>query len=114
MAETLKPLPRHNPPKPQPRIDAGSLLALAMLFSFALIPRLWILGFWIFSYGLDEAFSSWLIVAAGFFLAPWTTLLYAWMWAINSEAVVGWEWFVVGVGFLLDFVFLGIATRLAR
>lgn len=114
MAETLKPLPRRNPPTPQPRIDAGSLLALAMLFSFALIPRLWILGFWIFSYGIDEAFSSWLIPAAGFFLAPWTTLLYAWMWAISSDAVVGWEWFVVGVGLLLDLVFLGIAARLVR
>jgi hypothetical protein len=114
MAETLKPLPTRNPPKPQPRINLGAAVALLMLFSFALIPRLWILGFWIFSYGLDEAFGSWIIPAIGFFLAPWTTLLYTWMWAINSEAVAGWEWLLVGAGVLLDLLFIAIATRLVR
>ena len=113
MAETLKPLRRHNPPKPRPRINAGSLLALAMLVR--LDPRLWILGFWIFSYGLDEAFSSWLIPAAGFIPR-----------ALDHAALrvdVGHElggrqpagsgsWSAPASS--LDLMFLGIATRLAR
>jgi len=39
-------------------------------------------------------------------------VLYAWMWAISSNAVTGWEWLVVGV--LLDLWFLLAAVRLRR
>jgi hypothetical protein len=75
---------------------------------------MWILGFWIFGGQLGDAYSSWIIPAAGFILAPWTTLLYAWMWAINSNAVTGWEWLPVAVGALLDLWFLAILARLTR
>ena len=37
-------------------------------------------------------------------------LLYAWMWAINSDTVSGWEWIVVAIGFLSD-LFFWIAGR---
>jgi len=52
--------------------------------------------------------------AVGFIVAPWTTLLYAWMWAINSDSVSGWEWLVVGVGVVLDLAFLAMVRRLMR
>ena len=37
----------------------------------------------------------------GFFLLPWTTLAYALMWS-SSDGVVGFEWFIVVLGFLFD------------
>ena len=36
---------------------------------------------------------------------PWTTLLYAWMWAVSSDGVAGWKWALVAVAFLLDMWF---------
>ena len=43
--------------------------------------------------------------ALGFLLLPWTTLLYAWMWAISSDGVNGWEWTFVAIAFLIDLWF---------
>ena len=37
----------------------------------------------------------------GFFLLPWTTLAYAVMW-ISSDGVVGFEWFIVALAFVID------------
>jgi hypothetical protein len=66
-------------------------------------PRLFILGFIIFSWWiLVEAFSSWVIWAAGFVLLPWTTITYMMMWGIYSDRVYGVEWVFVGFAFLLD------------
>jgi hypothetical protein len=77
-----------------------------VLLVLSLWPRLWIIGFWIFDQeGIGHAFSTWIIPALGFVFLPWTTLLYAWMWAISSNAVTGWEWIVVAVGFLIDILF---------
>jgi hypothetical protein len=47
-------------------------------------------------------------------LAPWTTLMYAWMWAIGSSSITGWEWLPLGVGILLDLWFIVVAVRLLR
>ena len=41
----------------------------------------------------------------GFWFLPWSTLLYAWMWAVDSSSVTGWEWIVVGIGLLSDLFF---------
>jgi hypothetical protein len=113
MTQTFHQLPR--PPKPsEKKANTDGLIAAVMLFGFAMFPRLWILGFWIFSYGLGDAYSSWIIPAVGFIVAPWTTLLYAWMWAINSNSVSGWEWAPVAIGALLDLWFLWIVARLMR
>jgi hypothetical protein len=114
MTHTFGQLPRPEPRETPSRITAGDLIALMLLFGFSTVPRLWILGFWIFGGQLGDAFSSWIIPAAGFIVAPWTTLLYAWMWAISSEAVTGWEWMAVGFGFLLDVWFLAVVARLLR
>jgi hypothetical protein len=108
-------LPRPEPTRAQkPDVNAGSLLVVALLFVFALWPRAWILAYWIFGKQLGDAYDSAVVPAIGFVIAPWTTVLYAWMWAISSNAVTGWEWLVVGVGALLDLWFLIVAARLAR
>jgi hypothetical protein len=85
-----------------------------LLFGLSWVPRFWILGFWIFRDDLGAAFGSWLVPAAGFIVAPWTTLLYTWMWAIGSDAVHGWEWLPVAVGLLLDLWFLDAIRRWLR
>jgi hypothetical protein len=113
MTQTFGQLPRPRKPS-EKRANTDGLIAAAMLFLFASFPRLWILGFWIFSSELGDAYSSWIIPAVGFIVAPWTTLLYAWMWAINSSTVSGWEWAPVAVGALLDLWFLWIVARLMR
>jgi hypothetical protein len=105
--------PRHNPPK-QRGAGSGPFLVASLLLVFSLAPRLWILGFWIFGSQLGNAFSSWIIPALGFVLLPWTTVLYAWMWAISSDSVSGWEWLPVAVGFLLDVSFWIAARRMFR
>ena len=38
----------------------------------------------------------------GFFLLPWTTLAYAWMWANGTNEVSGFEYFIVILAFLFD------------
>lgn len=108
-------LPRPQRPKAQASSDSsGSLILVGLLFVFALWPRGWILAYWIFGKQLGDAYDAAVVPILGFFIAPWTTLLYAWMWAISSNAVVGWEWLVVGVGALLDLWFLVALARLAR
>jgi hypothetical protein len=74
-------------------------------------PRLFIIGFWIFSRTIGDAFSSTLIVIAGFILLPWTTLMYASMWSISSNEVAGWEWIVVVIAFVVDLYTWALARR---
>jgi len=113
MSQTLKPLPRHNPPQPK-GADPGPLIAVGLLLTFSLFPRLWIVAYWIFGNSLDRAYASWIIPVIGFVILPWTTVVYAWMWAISSDAVTGWEWLPVAVAFLLDLTFWVGVRRLSR
>ena len=47
--------------------------------------------------------DSWIVPFIGFFILPWTTLSYAVMWNLRrTNAVTGFEWFVVGLAFLFD------------
>ena len=52
-------LPRHNPPTPK-GVPGGQIIAVALLLTFSLFPRAFILGFWIFSDQIGNAFSSWI------------------------------------------------------
>jgi hypothetical protein len=80
---------------------AEIVISLALLIT----PRIFILGFAIFSFrSLEEVFSSWVIWVAGFFLLPWTTITYMMMWGVYSDRVYGVEWVVVGVAFVLDLI----------
>ena len=73
-----------------------------LVFLLALLsPRLALFAIWIFTDLLSRAFESWIVPLLGFFLLPWTTLAFAGMWA-TSDGVVGFEWFLVGLAFLVD------------
>jgi hypothetical protein len=74
------------------------LAALLALIS----PRLAIIALWLFSDILSRSFESWFIPFIGFFLLPWTTLAYAVMWDVGTNAVTGFEWFIVGLAFVAD------------
>jgi hypothetical protein len=76
----------------------GCIAALLALIS----PRLALVAVWLFSDLLSRAFDSWILPLLGFFLLPWTTLAYAVMWSVGSNRVFGFEWFIVGLAFLVD------------
>jgi hypothetical protein len=80
----------------------GCLLVLIGLFS----PRLAIFLLAIFTNDLSRAFDSWLVPLLGFFLLPWTTLVYTLLWT-TSRHVNGIEWVLVGVAVLLDVGVIG-------
>jgi hypothetical protein len=88
----------------------GGVLVLSSLFW----PRLFILGFWIFDDQLGRAFSSWVIPALGFLIAPWTTVAYAFMWGMSSDRVAGVEWLVVGAAVVADLLTWWGGRRLLR
>jgi hypothetical protein len=73
-----------------------------LVLLFALIsPRVAIIVTWLLTNLLSRAFDSWVVPFLGFFLLPWTTLAYAWMWH-SHDRVRGFEWFIVGLAFLAD------------
>lgn len=85
------------------RLEFNDVIGMTMIANSLVWPRLFILGFWIFGSQLGDAFSSWVVPAIGFFIAPWTTAFYALMWGAGGDSVSGfWEWLVVGVAVLLD------------
>jgi hypothetical protein len=75
----------------------GCLLALLALIS----ARLALFFIAIFSDLLSDAFESWFVPLLGFFLLPWTTLMYAVLWD-SGHRVYGFEWFLVVFAFLID------------
>jgi hypothetical protein len=75
----------------------GCLVLLLALIS----PRVALVATWLLSDLLSRAFDSWLLPLLGFFLLPWTTLAYAWMWDSGRE-VAGFEWFLVILAFVFD------------
>ncbi len=74
---------------------------LLVLFAF-ISPRLALFAMFLFSDLLSRAFDSWVIPFLGFFLLPWTTLAYAAMWSVGTDAVSGFEWFIVILAFVID------------
>jgi hypothetical protein len=97
----------------RPSSDPHAVAWLVFLFG-AFWPRLFIVGFWIFSREIGDAFDSWVVPALGLLLLPWTTFSYAIMWGISSDAVSGAEWAVVAIGLLLDLGTWAAAARLLR
>jgi hypothetical protein len=74
-------------------------------------PRLALVVVAIFSDILSRAFDSWLLPLIGFFILPWATLAYGVMWDIGTHKVSGFEWFVVGLAFLVDLGSYGGTAR---
>ena len=91
---------RHAPSR---ELTPARAVELVIIGSLHFWPRLFILGFAIFSWKiLIEAFSSWVVWVGGFLLLPWTTVTYMLMWGVFSDRVHGVEWVFVGFAFLLD------------
>jgi hypothetical protein len=74
------------------------LIVLLALIS----PRLALFAMWLFSDILGDAYDSWVLPLLGFFVLPWTTLAYAGMWSAGTNEVYGFEWFIVGLAFVID------------
>jgi hypothetical protein len=83
------------------------LVALLALIS----PRLALFFIWIFSNLLDRAYDGWLVPLLGFFVLPWTTLIYAAMWDSGTNGVEGIEWLFVILAFLIDLGSWGLGGR---
>jgi hypothetical protein len=83
---------------------------LALLLAL-ISPRLALVVMAVFSNVLSRAFDSWLLPLLGFFVLPWTTLVYAIMWDVGTHAVTGIEWFFVGLAFLGDLGAYGGTAR---
>lgn len=90
------------PQHPRPYSPARGV-ELVIIASLHFWPRLFLLGFMIFSWKiLIDAFSTWVVWFGGFIVLPWTTITYAMMWGVQSDSVHGVEWAFVGFAFLLD------------
>ena len=76
-------------------------------------PRLALFLMAIFTNDLSRAFDSWLVPLLGFFLLPWTTLIYTLLWT-TSHHVDGIEWVLVGAAVLLDLASLFGGRTLQR
>jgi hypothetical protein len=87
---------------PPPSVSSGRAMAILLELFVVSWPRIIILGFWIFSDLLGEAYEGWVIPAVGFLVAPFTTIAYAGMWGVSSDGVFGAEWLVVAVAVLAD------------
>ena len=83
---------------------------LALLLAL-ISPRLALFAVWLLTDILGRAFDSVLLPILGFFLLPWTTLAYALMWDNGTDAVTGFEWFIVALGFLADLAAHGGTAR---
>lgn len=90
------------PPQRDDRSSPGHPLGWFVVGSLAFWPRVFFLALWIFGSQLGRAFDSWVLPAIGFFVAPWTTVAYAFMWSVSSDRVSGVEWVVVAFAALAD------------
>ena len=99
---------------PERPITMGQAVGWVLVLSSMFWPRLFILGFWIFDEQLGDAFSSWVIPALGFLIAPWTTVAYAFMWGVSSDRVAGVEWLVVGAAVVADLLTWWGGRRLVK
>jgi hypothetical protein len=84
------------------------------IFLFALISaRLAIILTWLFTNVLEKAYDGWVVPVLGFLLLPWTMLAYAWMYD-SGRTVEGFEWFIVGLAFLIDLASYASGGRARR
>ena len=88
----------------------GCIAVLLALIS----PRLALFFTWLFSDVLEDAYEEWWLPLLGFFVLPWTTLAYAFMYVAGRNDVTGFEWFIVGLAFLVDISSWSQSGRLQR
>jgi hypothetical protein len=80
----------------------GRIVGWMALLAMMSWPRLFILGFWMFSDVIGDALDGWVLPVLGFVLLPTTEVAYVIMWSVSSDVVAGAEWIVVGLAFLVD------------
>jgi len=85
----------------------GCLVVLLALIS----PRLALVAVWLLTDILSRAYENALLPLIGFFLLPWTTLVYAGMWELGTNGVTGFEVVLVVLAFLADLGAYGNARR---
>jgi hypothetical protein len=95
----ITPIPA--PGKGEPSVAVRIMGWLTVLFLMS-VPRLILVGMWIFGGLVGKAIDSTALRVLGFLLLPTTTLTYAIMWSVNSEPVAGAQWIVVGIAFIVD------------
>ena len=79
----------------------------------AISPRLALFCTWLFTDRLSTAFTTWLWPVLGFFLLPWTTLVWTFAYA-PVRGVTGVGWVFVIIALLADLGLLGSARRQQR
>ena len=84
----------------------GCLLAI-----FAgLFPRIALVIFWIARPDtMDAIFTSFVWPVLGIIFLPFTTLIYVLLWQF-PQGVTGWDWFWVGIAFLIDVSHWGVTA----
>lgn len=95
----ITPIPA--PGKGEPSVAVRIMGWLTVLFLMS-VPRLILVGMWIFGGLVGKAIDSTALRVLGFILMPTTTLTYAIMWSVNSEPVADAQWIVVGIAFIVD------------
>ena len=74
------------------------------------LPRVAVLGVWLFSHYFDRVFAYDVLPFLGFLFAPLTTLTYAWV-KTNYGEVQGTGLAIVAVAVLFDLGLIGAARR---
>jgi hypothetical protein len=87
----------------------GCIVVLVALIS----PRFALFLTWLFTDRLAIAWNSWFLPVIGFFLLPWTTLMYTFAYE-PRDGVTGIGWFFVAFAFLVDIGAMGTARRSRR
>lgn len=73
------------------------LIALMAIF----VPRITLFMVWVFTGYVSRAFQSFIWPLLGLFFLPYTTLAYSLVF-VPGVGVVGWRWFWVALGLILD------------
>jgi hypothetical protein len=102
------------PPPPRDERRSAGFFGWFLVGSSMFWPRVFFLALWIFGSQLGRAFDSWVVPAIGFFVLPWTTVAYAFMWSISSDRVSGAEWIVVAAALVADLLTWAGALALRR
>lgn len=87
----------------------GCLIVLFAMIS----PRVGLFFTWLLTDRLSVAFTTWLWPVLGFFLLPWTTLVWTWAYA-PVRGVQGIGWVFVIIALLADLGILGSARKAQR
>ena len=81
---------------------AGRIMGWLTVLFLMSVPRLILVGMWIFGGLVGKAIESTAVRVLGFLLLPTTTLTYAIVWSVNSDKVSGAEWILVVIAFFVD------------